>query len=73
MNQKDSPIKSPLATDCALEEIRVSTSRLPIHLVVGAHNTSNIPFHHTGFERHIICVHQVLLANLHMSHAKLSL
>lgn len=73
MNQKDSPIKSPLATDCALEEIRVSTSRLPIHLVVGAHNTSNMPFHHTGFERYIICVRQVLLANLHMSHAKLSL
>lgn len=60
----DVPVEAPVATNRVAEEVRVSAGRDSVHLVVGTHDASHLPFRNTSLEGHIEGVFQVLLAYL---------
>lgn len=60
----DVPIEIPVSTDDTKQQVRIATGGLSIHLIVGAHNTSNISIKNTALEGWLERVIHVLLCHL---------
>lgn len=61
---RDRPVQLPVPSDDSWQEVLVCTGRLPIDLVVGAHNTGHIAVDHAALERGLERVVQILLGHL---------
>lgn len=59
-----------MATNRVAKKVRISTTGDSVDLVVGAHHTRHLPFHHTSLEGNIVRVLQVLLAHLSNPHGR---